>query len=198
MNIDQHPLELALELLAPVIDATFITRSARDARSDETKYPALDYVIHREQASTFDQAKGVWRVELVVQFDYYAQEPEDVVAVEDELLDSLAVQAMQFGITSRLRALVRLLTDPKSLGKKVQAGDVKYAVNDWKLVRWVESAYFRQKGSDKLTGASALVVLSMLDLDANSCCVFDDPTKVIPLLKVGSPSARLLELELPT
>ena len=190
----KHPLTLALCALSPVVGANYVLRSARDSEHEPDKFPLVEYVVHKERKSEFDFTRKCWRVELVVQLDFLLEEDNALECLaENELSDSQAIQALQFGLTSRIRSLIQFLILPSSIGEGYKDEDFIWSDYGFKLVELVESVYFRKKGSDELTGASSLFVLSVLDKDNIICCTEENQDEVLCLLKPESVSARLLK-----
>ena len=189
-----HPIAVILSVLAPIVGANFVLKSARDSEIEQDKYPLIDYVVHKEGGSTYEHSKKSWRVELIIQIDYLLQENDVKESLpEAELSESLAVQALQFGLTSKIRSLVQLIVDPGSLGKEFKDQDFIWSKYDFKLVRFIESVYFRKHGMDELTGASSLFVLSLLDVDNLICCIPNNQEQVYAMLDPSSVSGRLLK-----
>lgn len=198
MNLlPNHPINEILVAVAPILGANFVMRSARDSELEPTKYPLLEYVIHKEGLSIYDRTLRSWRVELVIQLDYLVEEHYVKSCLESlELEESLAVQALQHSITSKIRSIIQLITDPSSLGSQYKEQDFIWSKYDFKLVKVYESAYFRDIGADRLTGASTLFVLSFVDIDNVICCETQNLDSVYSLLKSESTSAKLLKIKI--
>lgn len=190
----QHPINIVLSVLAPIVGANFVLRSARDSGIEVKKYPCIEYVIHKEGESKYDKATKSWRVELIIQLDYLLQEDLVQKFLEScELEESLAIQALQYSLTGKIRTLIQLLIDPGSLGQGFNEMDFVWAKYDFKLVRLVESAYFRLHEANEETGASSLFILSFLDVDNIICCLPKDLQGTYAMLKPDSVSGRLLK-----
>lgn len=193
----EHPINIVLCSLAHIIGANFVIKSARDSSTEENKFPLLEYVIHKEGEAKYDYSRKAWRVELVIQLDYQLEEDGLQECIPHEELDeSLAIQGIQFSITSKLRSLIQLMIDPGSLGANYKASDFVWSKYDFKLVRFVESAYFRLHGTEEVTGAASLFILSLLDVDNVICCIPEDLEAVKKMVTPGSVTDRLIDQQL--
>lgn len=189
-----HPINQVLSVLAPLVGANHTLVSARDSQIQDYRYPALEYVIHQEGLSAYDYSTKSWRVELIIELDYLMQEDQvQQCLTELELEESLAIQGLQFNLTGKLRRVVQLMVDPSSLGADFKEGDFLWSKYQFRLVRFVESAYFRKHGADEVTGASSLFVLSLLDVDGTICCLPNNQQQVYEMLKPDSVSGKLLK-----
>ena len=192
-----HPISLVLEALAPLVGANFVTKSARDSETEADKYPLIEYVIAKEGKASYDYSKKSWRVELVVVFSFMLEEDDVKECIpKEELEDSLAVQGIQYSMTSKLRSLVQLMINPGSLGREFKEEDFSWSKYDFKLERFIESVYFRRHGSNEETGASSLFVLSLLDVDNTICCSAENLEQIYALLDPDSVSGRQLKLKI--
>lgn len=196
-----HPVTFALNLIAPIFGANFELKSGRDTQLEAERYPLIDYFIHKEGRSTYERSKKVWRVEIVLQLNYQLEEDGLQECIpSDELEESLGVQGVQFSITGKLRGIVQMLVDPGSLGKSLgvtlKSEDFLWSKYEFKLVDFVESAYFRRKGMQETSGSSSLMVLSFLDIDNVICCVPEDGEAIKNMLDPASTTAQLLDLQL--
>jgi hypothetical protein len=191
-----HPLTIAFSALAPIVGANFVLSSSRDRQIDVNKYPLIEYVVHKEGLSGYDQTKKSWRVELVVQIDYLLEEVNFMQCLKtsvEELEESQAVQGIQFSLTSKLRSLIQFIVDPSSLGSGYSKADFLWGKYDPKLIKFVESNYFRNHGSDELSGVQSLVVISVLDVDNILCCALNDLQLLYNTMNPESNKAKLLK-----
>ncbi len=191
-----HPLSICFNALAPIVGANFVLSSSRDRQLEANKYPLIEYVVHKEGLSGYDATKKSWRVELVVQIDYLLEEVDILKCVKttvEELEESQAVQGVQFNLTSKLRSLIQFIVDPSSLGNGYSKNDFLWGRYDPKLVKFVESNYFRKHGADELSGVQSLVVLSFLDVDNILCCALDDLQLLYNTMNPDSNKAKLLK-----
>lgn len=191
----KHPITQALEIIAPIVGCNFVIRSPRDPEFQSYEaFPALDYYIVDEQNAVYDKSKNSWRITQLVRLDYHVQESINVCISDMEDLKHVQdIQAAMFAFSSKLKSIVTLMINPKSImPTAIKDSDVIYNKYQFKLENFVLGVYHRKKGENKLTGASNIFSISFLDADKQFCCI-DDSQKLRGLVEEGSISDQLIQ-----
>ena len=115
---------------------------------------------------------------------------------ETNLEEAQAIQAVQKSYTDKIRSLITLLLDPTIIKPNTKACDYPFARFEWKFVNWITAFYFRKHGADELTGASARIELSYLDVDSTMCCTAQQLKPLQDLTKKNSVSYKILQNEI--
>lgn len=191
MQYQKHPIDVAIESIAPIFAPSFTVRSSRDAETVVLKYPLIDYAIGGIQGVVFDTSKNLWRTSYFVVLDFLLQERKPLDwCIFTELQAAKDRHALFYDLDKIFTSFMELLTKPSKLSNLLNASDMIYAQHDFKLENVIATNYHYGHGGDKLTGISTQFVLSAV---SDTCCAIDTTnldqlTKLQALTIVGSVS----------
>lgn len=191
MQYQKHPIDVAIESIAPIFAPSFTVRSSRDAETVVLKYPLIDYAIGGIQGVVFDPSKNLWRTSYFVVLDFLLQERKPLSWCEfTELEAAKDRHALFYDLDKIFTSFMELLTKPSKLSNLLNASDMIYAQHDFKLENIIAANYHYGHGGDKLTGISTQFVLSAV---SDTCCAIDSTnidqlTKLQALTVIGSVS----------
>lgn len=198
-QVPSHPINEALSALSPVIGANFDLNSYRDSagEADTFRFPRMDYAVILEDNAQYIAGQKVWRITQTIQLDYVVEEKDFLCQCQEtNLAESQAIQAVQKSYTDNIRTFITLLTNPTIIKPNLRECDFPFARFEWRFVNWITAFYFRKHGADELTGASARIQLSFLDIDSALCCTANELQLLQNLTIEDSVSYKLLQNEI--
>jgi hypothetical protein len=198
-QVPSHPITEALSALAPVVGVNFDLNSYRDSagEADTFRFPRIDYAVILEDNSEYLPGQKLWRITLTIQLEYVTTEANFLCqCAETNLEESQAIQAIQKSYTDIIRTFITFLTNPTIIKPNLREEDFPFARFDWRFVNWITGFYFRRQGADELSGATARIQLSFLDVDSALCCTSDQLQKIQDLTIPDSVSFKLLQNEI--
>ncbi len=174
MQYKKHPIDRALEALAPILAPSFTLRSFRDKEGTVLKYPLIDYAIAGTTSKVYDASKNQWRSTYLVIFEILVQEKK----VYDwcnytELADAQDKHALFLAMEVIVEQLLVLLTNPSKIATQIRPLDTIYADLFFKIEGAFTSQYVSGHGKDLLTGVIANFEISCIDSEGGGCCLID-------------------------
>lgn len=198
MQYKKHPIDRALEALAPILAPSFTLRSYRDKEGTVLKYPLIDYAIAGTTSKVYDASKNQWRSTYLVIFEILVQEKK----VKDwcdytELADAQDKHALFLAMEVIVEQFIVLLTKPKSVSNLIRPLDTIYADLFFQQEGAVTTQNLSGHGVDKLTGIAANFEISCIDSEGGACCLVDfnntdQLQRLRDLMQYGSVSWNLL------
>ncbi len=198
MQYQKHPIDTALEALAPILAPSFTLRSSRDGENIVRKYPLIDYTIVGAQGKTYDPSKNQWRSNYLVILEILVEERKPLSWCQyPELAQAQDRHALFFLLEQMIEQLITLLVNPKKVSNLISPFDTIYSELDFKLVNFIGSQNKFKQGGDETTGVVANFVLSSIDPDGGACCLIDynnvnQLQELRDLMVLGSNSWNLL------
>lgn len=194
-----HPINEALSAIAPILGVNFDLNSYRDSagEADTFRFPRLDYAVILEDNARYLAGQKVWEITQTIQLDYVVLEKDFLCQCkETNLAEAQAVQAVQKSYTDKIRAFITFLVNPTIIRPDLRELDFPFARFNWRFVNWITAFYFRKHGPDELTGASARIQLSFIDIDSGLCCAAEELKLLQDLTIKDSVSYKILQNEI--
>ncbi len=198
MQYKKHPIDRALEALAPIIAPSFTLRSYRDKEGTVNKYPLIDYAIAGTTSKVYDTSKNQWRSTYLVIVEILVQEKH----IKDwcnytELADAQDKHALFLAMEVIIEQFIVLLTKPKSVSNLIRPLDTIYSDLFFQLEGSPTTQNLSGHGIDKLTGIAANFEISCIDSEGGGCCLIDfnnqdQLDRLRDLMQYGSVSWNLL------
>ena len=198
MQYKKHPIDRALEALAPILAPSFTLRSFRDKEGTVLKYPLIDYAIAGTTSKVYDKATNKWRSTYLVIFEILVQEKH----IKDwcnytELANAQDKHALFLAMEVIVEQFIVMLTNPKSVSNLIRPLDTIYADLFFQQEGIVTTQNLSGHGIDKLTGIAANFEISCLDSEGGGCCLIDfnnadQLQRLRDLMQYGSVSWNLL------
>jgi hypothetical protein len=198
MQYKKHPIDRALEALAPILAPSFTLRSYRDKEGTVLKYPLIDYAIAGTTSKVYDTSKNQWRSTYLVIFEVLVQEKniKDWCAYS-ELAEAQDKHALFLAMEVIVEQFIIMLTHPEKVTKLIRPLDTIYADLFFKLEGTPTTQNLSGHGIDKLTGIAANFEISCIDSEGGACCLIDfnnqdQLDRLRDLMEYGSVSWNLI------
>lgn len=198
----KHPIDIALEALAPIIAPSFTLRSVRDDEEIPPTYPLVDYVIIGGQGKVYDRPTNQWRSSFFVQLDILIEETKPLDWCQfNELADAQDRHGLFWRLEQMLENFISLLVNPTAVSGLLRENDMIYSEYRFKMESYIQTNYHNKQGSDKLTGVSGRFILSLLSENGSGCCLINNDNapqleKLQALTKVDSVSYEMIQNEI--